>query len=101
MPSFTLTLHQAYYRQGFFNVPRAFDRFVTQEEMAITLALDGFKRIEAKVNRSANLNGTARIMGGVPLRDWFQANFELRSAINVEIESPIEMRMGSGSQGGK
>ena len=88
MPIFNLTLHQTYYNQGFFNVTVDFDRFVRPEEgpVILRLGLDGPK-IQAKINRRANQNGTARIIGGTRLRDWFQKNFEPMEVIAVDLSS--------------
>jgi hypothetical protein len=34
--------------------------------------------VNAKINRTANMNGTPRIMGGVPLRAWFHKGEPMR-----------------------
>ena len=72
MPLLRLTLEKTYYRQGFFNVTVDFDRFIrpTEGPVESILGTSGLK-IQGKANRSANLNRTARIMGGSKLRDWF------------------------------
>ena len=76
MPPFRLTLEKTYYRQGFFNVTVDFDRFIRPTEGPVELILGtSGRKIHGKVNRSANLNRTARIMGGSKLRDWFQENY--------------------------
>jgi hypothetical protein len=65
VPLFRLTLDKTYYRQGFFNVTVDFDRFIRSTEGPVELILgtSGLK-IQGKVNRSAKLNKTSRIMGG-------------------------------------
>ena len=62
---FYRTLEKVYYEQGFFNVIREFDHHVRQDEGPITLVLRGLGAIDAYVDRSANGNGTARIMATV------------------------------------
>jgi hypothetical protein len=88
MPVFKLRLHQTYYRQGFFNVVVDFDRYVRKTEGSIRLRLgrDG-QEIAAKVNRRVNRNGTARILGGIPLRDWFQRHFNPMDSVEVDFAS--------------
>lgn len=92
MARYLLTLHKAYYNQGFFNIPVDFDRFVRSKEGALEIWL-GDRSIQAKVNRTANKNGTARIMGGVPLRDWFQTEFSMLDPVLVEFSDPESIRL--------
>jgi hypothetical protein len=88
MATFTLTLQDAYYNQGFFNVPVDYDRHVRQSEGQIDLVLgQGGPRISGSINRRANQNGTARIMGGTELRDWFQQNFSKMDSVEVLLDS--------------
>jgi curved DNA-binding protein CbpA len=93
-PNFRLKLGRTYYNQGFFNVTVAFDKFVRPDEGPVTLALDGYGEINAKVNRSANLNGTARVMGGKSLRDWFRRMHSEGDTVPVRIDTPYWMTLG-------
>jgi hypothetical protein len=43
--------------------------------------------IDATLSRHANKNGTARIFGGVPLRNWFQSNFHPMETVAVDLSS--------------
>ena len=88
-----LKLSKTYYNQGFFNVPRAFDHLVG-DEGAATLVLRGSGSIKGHVNRSANLNRTARVMGGVPLRSWFQRNYSEGDAVPVRFDTPFRLVLG-------
>ena len=92
MSIYHLTLHKAYFTQGFFNVPVDHDRFVQSKEGPIEVHL-GAHSFEAKVNRTANGSGTARIMGGVPLRDWFQSEFSIRETVQVEFLDQQRIRL--------
>jgi hypothetical protein len=84
MNSFAITLHPTYYAQGFFNVKVASDSHIPKEEGKIYILLgDSKKQIEATVNRHANRNNTARILGGVELRDWFQQHFSVGDSVTV------------------
>lgn len=91
-PVFTLRLYKTYYNQGFFNVPRAFDHLVGNEGAA-TLVLRGSGSIKGHVNRTANLNRTTRVMGGVPLRSWFQRNYSEGDTVPVRFDTAF--RLGS------
>lgn len=83
-----LTLQPTYYKQGFFNVVVDYDRYVRTEDgpIRLRLGLEG-PEIEAKINRQANQNGTARIMGGARLRDWFHKHFEPMDKVFVDLTS--------------
>ena len=96
MPTvFRLTLEKTYYRQGFFNVPVAFDQFVRATEGPVDLILGpSGTRIQGKVDRSANRNGTARVMGRSTLRDWFQANHAVGDIIDVDLSLMDSIRIG-------
>jgi hypothetical protein len=50
-------------------------------------------RVEAKVNRSANGNGTSRIMGGARLREWFLSNTDVGAKLDVDLSSAAEIRV--------
>jgi len=88
MTIFNLTLQETYFKQGFFNVIVDFDRFVRAEEGPIRLRLGrNGREIQASINRHANNNGTARIMGGADLRNWFQSQFEPMDTVAVDLSS--------------
>jgi hypothetical protein len=88
MPIFKLTLQKTYFNQGFFNVIVDYDRYVQKEPgpIRLRLGISGIE-IEGKINRSVNNNGTARVLGGVALRNWFQKNFEPLETVNVDLTS--------------
>ncbi len=96
---FPLTLQKTYYRQGFFNVMVEFDRYVREDEGQVKLNLGDGRLIDGHVNRSANQNGTARIMGGKELRDWFQDNFSVMDTVEVDLRQiqVISLRKPSAS----
>ncbi len=85
IPKFKLRLSKTYYHQGFFNVTREFDRYVGESGAAIEFHLfDSDVALYGRINRTANLNGTARIMGGKELKRWFQSRFNIGDVIGVE-----------------
>ncbi len=92
-PVFQLKLWKTYYNQGFFNVPRQFDHCVG-DEGPVTLVLCGNGRIAGYINRSANLNGTSRVMGRAALRDWFQSNYSVGDTVPVRFETPRRLILG-------
>ena len=88
MPIFNLKLQQTYFKQGFFNVVVDYDRYVRKTDGPVRLRLGKYgTEIEATVNRRVNNNGTPRILGGVPLREWFQRNFEPMDTVAVDLTS--------------
>jgi hypothetical protein len=95
MPIFELTLEKTYYGKGFFNVKVGFDPFVRQTEGPVELRLGRTGVVvQGKIDRRANQNGTARIMGGAKLRDWFQANFRQGDTVNIDLRSLDAIRIG-------
>lgn len=87
--SFDIILGIAYFNQGFFNVSVDFQHHFGLHDSDISIYL-GSNAIEAieplkQVNRTANPNGTPRIMGGVKMRDWIQSNFEQGETLVVDV----------------
>ena len=90
----TFTLHETYWRMGFFNVPVRYDRHVRQLEGDVKLVLAPHGAcIAAHVNRTANPNKTARIMGGTPPRDWFQSYGRLKGLVQVDLTDKTEIHL--------
>ena len=90
-----LTLYKTYYNQGFWNVPVDLDRYVRKDEGPITLVLgQSGLEVQAFVNRSANQNGTARIMGRSALRKWFQQNYDVMDDVPVRFVAPNRITLG-------
>ena len=92
-PVFHLKLWKTYYTQGFFNVPRAFDDLVGGEGV-VTLVLRDNGDIKGHVNRTANRNRTARVIGGVRLRTWFQKRYSEGDTVPVRFDTPFRLRLG-------
>jgi hypothetical protein len=83
-----LTLQRTYHKMGFFNVPVSHDKYVrpTEGQVRIRLGRDG-EEIEGRVDRHANRNGTARVLGGSRLKGWFQSACKPMDAVTVEFVS--------------
>jgi hypothetical protein len=102
-PDFSMTanktleikLGSAYYNQGFFNINMANSGRFGNDNSTIEIQL-GFKPIKiitGYINRTANTNGTPRIMGGKELKDWIQNNFQFNELMKVDIFSPVSIRL--------
>jgi hypothetical protein len=87
-PHFVLKLQETYHRTGFFNVPVNCEKYFGRDEQTIEIYC-GQERllVTGKINRTANGNGTPRVMGAVPLREWFQKR-KAMSRLNVMIVDP-------------
>jgi hypothetical protein len=87
VPIFPLKLQETYYSTGYFNVTVDFDRFVRSSEGHIELLVgESRKRIDGRISRAANTNGTARIYGGSELRDWFQKHHRIGDIVSVDLQ---------------
>lgn len=88
MTIFRLKLQPSYFKQGFFNVTVDYDRYVRRTGGPVRLRL-GRTGVEimGKIDRHANKNGTPRISGRAPLREWFQSNFEPMDTVAVDLSS--------------
>jgi len=95
MPIFGLTLEKTYYNKGFFNVTVDFDRFIRPTEGPIQLELgDSGITIMGRIDRRANTNGTARIMAGARLRDWFYSQYNIGDVVDVDLSSFDLIKIG-------
>jgi hypothetical protein len=99
MATFRLTLWPTYYNKGFFNVTVDFDRLVRSQEGKVILRLGlGGAEIQGTIDRRANRNGTARIIGSAKLRDWFKENCEPMQTVAVDLSSPEIIIIHKGNQ---
>ncbi len=93
-PVMHLKLGKAFYSQGFFNVTVRFNEYVRKDQGEITLVLDEETTIVGRVDRHANRNGTPRIIGRTPLRDWFQRHYQQGDVVPVRFDSPYQVTLG-------
>ncbi len=93
--NFDILLGEAYYNMGFFNVKVAHaDAFGRDgEQIEIRLGGNGTP-IFGHINRTANPNGTPRIMGGIELKHWIQNNYSKDDSFSVEVLSPVCIKLG-------
>jgi ribonuclease VapC len=89
-----IELQKTYYRQGFFNVPVEHDRFLGSHSSKIEIFIENADDpIQGIINRTAQRNGTARVLGYAGLRDYFESHFQPGAALFVAIESPQRLRI--------
>jgi hypothetical protein len=92
LTTINILLGQAYYNQGYFNVGREYSEMFGADNATIDIQL-GDTTIQGYINRTANKNGTPRIMGGKELRNWIKNNFKPNDTMKVDIISPIAVRL--------
>lgn len=91
---FILTLHSAYFNSGFFNVGVRYQHLFGADLEEISISCDGLaNEFKGYINRTANVNHTPRIMGGVPLKRWFQKASQLHGNVCVEVLLPNSIRL--------
>ena len=91
---FPLIVHKTYYLQGFFNVGVAQENLFGADGQEIAIYCEISQQpIIGTINRTANTNGTPRIMGGAALRDWFQSNLREMQEIMITVLSPTAIRI--------
>lgn len=95
LTTLNILLGQAYYNQGFFNVGREHSEMFGANNTTIDIQLGsgGDPTIQGYINRTANKNGTPRIIGGIELRNWIKNNFKPNDTMKVDIISPIAVRL--------
>ena len=94
--TFTFVLHKSMYNRGYINIPRASDHLVVQENNStIRLLLPSGDYLKARLNRELNRNGTARIVGNAPLRDWFKESFVVSDGVVVHIIDPHQIQLNA------
>lgn len=92
---FEILLGQTYFNQGFFNVSKEYSNLFGSDNANIDIHLDENidNPLKGYINRTANKNGTPRIMGGKELKNWINNNHKLNELLKVEIISPVAIRL--------
>lgn len=88
-------LGKAYYNQGFFNISQKYSDNFGADKALIKIQLgDNSKNIiQGYINRTANNNGTPRIMGRKKLSDWIQNNYKQGDNLKVDILTNVSIRL--------
>lgn len=86
---FKIKLGTTYYNTGFINPGAKVDQLLGKhnQEILVRLGPTG-KSVYSIINRSANLNRSARIMARKAVADWFKANYKLNDVVKAEVLSP-------------
>lgn len=91
---YTFNMADTYWRRGFFNVQVANSQEFGKDGENITIILrDGVSSINGMINRTANLSGSPRIMGGVELRQYFQLNYTIGGIVPFELITQNMMKL--------
>jgi hypothetical protein len=89
-----IELRKTYYRQGFFNIRVEHSRLFGAQGEAIEIYCAGRRApVIGTINRTAQQNGTPRIMGHAALRDYFHTHFKAGDQLVLRIESPRRARL--------
>ena len=95
MPTMRLRLEPTYHKQGFFNVPVDYERFVALDDGPIEIYLENSgDPIEGRIDRKANRNGTPRIHGRKALREYFQ-HLRVGSTLNVKFDTSTSIHISA------
>ena len=93
-PSFQFLLQQTYYKTGFFNVSVDNQHLFGPRGSGLDIYCGPEKAlVQGRFDRTTNSNGTPRIYGYAPLRDWFQANFEPMQPVTVRVVGPAAIEL--------
>ena len=94
---FEVTLHTTYYHQGFFNVRVPYQELFGGDGEPIEIFVPGNPiPLSGMINRTANTNGTPRIMGGRLLRDWFYEAMKEKEVLRVDVSTPNSINLSKG-----
>jgi hypothetical protein len=93
--SFEIILGIAYYNQGFFNVSMAYNEIFGYDKSLIEIQLgeNPENKIQGYVNRTANSNGTPRIMGGKVLTEWIKKHYRQGDLLRIDILSNDSIKL--------
>jgi ribonuclease VapC len=91
-----IVLQKTYYQQGFLNIPVEHDKLFGSHHDKIDIFLEeDANSFDGVINRTAQRNGTARVLGHSQLRDYFRSRFRPGDSVFVVVESPQKIRLRS------
>jgi|SRR5690554_3447724 len=92
---FEILLGSTYFNQGFFNISKEYSNLFGSDNANIDIHIDESidKPLKGYINRTANKNGTPRIMGGKELKSWINENHKLNDLLQIEIISPVAIKL--------
>jgi hypothetical protein len=88
--TFQIRLGTAYYNQGLINPGIEASQFLGEDGDPVIVYLGTeFDQVDSGINRSANLNGSVRIIGNNRrIAEWFQHHFKLGDAVEAVVLDP-------------
>lgn len=93
-PSFQFVLQPTYYKNGFFNVSTENQHLFGPQGAGIDIYCGPEKAlVQGRFDRTTNSNSTPRVYGYVPLRDWFQTNFEPMHLVTLKVVGPTSIQL--------
>lgn len=93
-PGFEFVLQKTYFDQGFFNVGVAYQHLFPATGSSLDIYCGQEKHlVHGRFDRSSNNNGTPRVFGYSPLRDWFREYCTVMQAIDVRVIGPSSLEL--------
>lgn len=88
-PSYRFLVGYMYMDKGFFNVPVRYSRLFGKDRENIKILCGSEKStIHGHIDRSSNTNASPRIIGGHPLKNWFEEHAGLNNPVDIDILAP-------------
>lgn len=88
-PSYRFLVGYMYMDKGFFNVPARYSRLFGNDRERIRILCGRDKAtIHGHIDRSSNTNASPRIVGGRPLKLWFEEHAGLNNPVDIDILAP-------------
>jgi hypothetical protein len=87
-------LQPTYYKAGFFNVSVDNQHLFGPRGTGLDIYC-GTERalVQGRFDRTTNSNGTPRVYGYAPLRDWLQAHSEPLQSVTVRVIGPASIEL--------
>lgn len=93
-PSFHFLLQPTYCRAGFFNVAVEHQHLFRKEASGLDIYCGPEKTlVRGRFDRTTNSNGTPRIFGYSPLREWFRAHCVSMQPVTVTVVGPAAIEI--------
>jgi hypothetical protein len=88
--TFPIRLGAAYYNQGLINPGTDASRYLGNDGDPVIVYLGSdSEQVDSVINRSANANGSVRIVGNNRrIADWFQQHFKLGDVVETKVQDP-------------
>ncbi len=88
-PSYRFLVGYIYMDKGFFNVPMRYSRMFGKDRERIKILCGVEKEtIYGHIDRSINTNASPRVIGGKPLKSWFENNAGINHPVDIDILAP-------------